>query len=564
MEFYLVLALSTATIAALAVAVWKKTRQFAFLLGFGFLYYWSLYGGWLVVNRGMGADRSYRFEYMFYRLFPVYLDEYYLAALILYALFIVTVQITVLVVARGPVHAAHAPATRVVVSHPVLLTIAGLCTVGAYALAWRAIGMALAAGTSAYGALTVPGLVPLGTVYQMLHQSGLTFALLGATIYLCGDRARYIVGRRGLNALGYLVVLGALGTLSVVMGNRSMLVFAASGAALFYLVNAERPSRALIGGVVAAGIVSMSLLGIFRGAGGLRDLGGQGLVGKVRYVVTDALTQDVEPFAAHASMYGTLQKHVPLTYGVSFLWLVTSPIPAVIRPALVPVSYQHYAEHVGAFQDQGFTLHHATGWYINFGVPGVILGAVVLGWIWAALFNRFCAVAHSRSHLGRVFSTVAFWSLTAFLPILIRGGPEGYKGAAVEAMLAPTLMMFASSVMLVRHASGIGLMPRGETGAGGRQGRPSQPPAARARPVMTRIVAATVLAALVAASPAPMARQKAAARDWHVAPDGRPGNDGTLSRPVDLATALDGRRVGAWQHRVARRRDVTRACSRAR
>ena len=76
MEFYVVLALATATIAALAVAVWKKTHQVAFLLGFGFLYYWSLYGGWLVVNRGMGADRSYRFEYMFYRLFPVYLDEY--------------------------------------------------------------------------------------------------------------------------------------------------------------------------------------------------------------------------------------------------------------------------------------------------------------------------------------------------------------------------------------------------------------------------------------------------------------------------------------------------------
>ena len=468
-----------------------------------------------------------------------------MSALILYALFIVTVQITVLVVVRGPVHAAHAPATRVVVSHPVLLTIAGLCAVGAYGLAWRAIGIALAAGTSAYGALLVPGLVPLGTVYQMLHQSGLTFALLGATIYLCGDRGRYIVGRRGLNALGYLVVLGALGTLSVVMGNRSMLVFAASGAALFYLANAERPSRALIGGVVAAGIVSMSLLGIFRGAGGFRDLGGQSLVGKVRYVIADAMTQDVEPFSAHASMYGTLQKHVPLTYGVSFLWLVTSPIPAVIRPALVPVSYQHYAEHVGAFADQGFTLHHATGWYINFGVPGLIVGAVVLGWIWAALFNRFCAVAHSRSHLGRVFSTVAFWSLTAFLPNLNPWWTRGLQGRRRRGDAGAD----ADDVRIQRHVGPARQRHRtdaaGRDCAGGRRGRPSRPSAARARPVMTRIVAATVLAGLVAASPAPLARQTAAARDWHVAPDGRPGNDGTPSRPVDLATALDGRRVGA-------------------
>jgi len=461
MAYYLVLVLATVTIASLAAAVWKKTRQAAFLLGFAFLYYWSLYGGWLVVNRGMGADRSYKFEYMFYRLFPVYLDEYYLSALILYAVFIVSVQLTVLVVARGPVQAGPAQATRIVVSHPMLLAIAGICALGAYALAWRAVTAAIAAGTSAYGALSVPGLIPLATVYQILHQSGLTFALIGVSILLCGDRARYIVGRRGRSVIGYLVVLGALGGLSVVMGNRSMLVFGAAGAALFYLVNAERPSRALIAGVLVAGVASMSLLGIIRGAGALRELGGVDVIGKLRYVVADAMTQDVEPFAAHASMYGTLQKHVPLTYGTSFLWLATSVIPAAVRPALVPISYEHYATNVGAFQEQGFTIHHATGWYLNFGVPGLVLGAVVLGWVWAALFNRFRGAADSASHFGRVFSTLTFWTFTAYIPILIRAGPEGYKGATVEAMLVPTLMMVASTVTLARHAGRLRLVPRG-------------------------------------------------------------------------------------------------------
>jgi len=35
---------------------------------------------------------------------------------------------------------------------------------------------------------------------------------------------------------------------------------------------------------------------------------------------------------------------------------------------------------VGAIQNQGYSLHHATGWYLNFGYFGVALGAVVMAW----------------------------------------------------------------------------------------------------------------------------------------------------------------------------------------
>jgi len=112
------------------------------------------------------------------------------------------------------------------------------------------------------------------------------------------------------------------------------------------------------------------------------------------------------------------------------------------RPAGV---YEFYADAVGAVEGQGYTIHHATGWYINFGVPGLIVGAIVFGWFWSKLFNRLYATADGQAHASRVFTVLAFWTFTAWIPVLVRAGPEGYKNIAFEALLGPTLFMTAAS-----------------------------------------------------------------------------------------------------------------------
>ena len=92
---------------------------------------------------------------------------------------------------------------------------------------------------------------------------------------------------------------------------------------------------------------------------------------------------------------------------------------------------------MGAIQNQGYSLHHATGWYLNFGVAGVFLGGLVLGLVWA-----FCLNAHQRIRPGsgllfRLFAVIAPWLFVAYLPPLVRAGPEGYKGFLIEAVLIP-------------------------------------------------------------------------------------------------------------------------------
>jgi hypothetical protein len=458
MEYYAVLTIATLTVLMFSAAVWRKTRQPAFMVGFAFLYYWSLYGGWLVVNRAMGSDRAYRFEYLFYKLFPVYLDQDYLWSLVLYSIFVITVQMVVLRVARRPLLHSDTPETATPVSHFRIVTIAALLLAGAYYLVWDVVTGAAGAGQSAYGGEAVANLRFL-SVYQLLHEAAGALVLLGACIAVSGSRARFIAGTRRAQPLAYAVVIAASVTLTMAMGSRNMLVFAIVAAALFYTVNSPKPSRTLLATSAVAAVAGMALVGVLRSTSGSRELGSEDLAGRIRYVVGETLSQDVEAFAAHASMYGALQKDVPLTYGASFVWLASSVLPGAIRPAVVPLAYEHYATHVGASQGQGFTLHHATGWYINFGLPGVVAGAAVLGWIWASLFNAFIGSAGRGSHAGRMAAMVMFWTFTGYLPILIRSGIEAYKGVLVEGLLFPTMLMVVSSVRLARVGGRIRVVP---------------------------------------------------------------------------------------------------------
>ena len=48
MEFYVVLTVATACIAALAALLYLRSGSLSFPLGLVFLYFWSLHGGWTI------------------------------------------------------------------------------------------------------------------------------------------------------------------------------------------------------------------------------------------------------------------------------------------------------------------------------------------------------------------------------------------------------------------------------------------------------------------------------------------------------------------------------------
>ena len=163
-----------------------------------------------------------------------------------------------------------------------------------------------------------------------------------------------------------------------------------------------------------------------------------------------------ELFYAHFSMYGVLHKHVPLTYGSSFVSLAVSFIPRAIYPdRMKDISYYYY-DAVHAKPGQFYTLHHATAYYLNFGVPGIFLGGGILAsfFIFAFYINFYSFKSKS-----------IFWVLLKYLiPFLIcgqlvtfiTGGPEAYKSMALEGILIPVLLLWVCcrKIPIIKNGNG--------------------------------------------------------------------------------------------------------------
>ena len=116
-------------------------------------------------------------------------------------------------------------------------------------------------------------------------------------------------------------------------------------------------------------------------------------------------------------------------------------MPRVLWPDRPYDIYRYYSESVGTVQNQGYSLHHATGWYLNFGYLGVPLGAVVMAFVWSRCINARRAIGRGTGLPFRLFAIVAPWLFAACLPPMLRAGPEGYKGLIIEGALIPVAVL---------------------------------------------------------------------------------------------------------------------------
>lgn len=444
MQFYATLVAITLAVAIMALATWFKTRCVAFIVGFFFIYNWTLQGAWYLIRERMGYGGDGRFEYLYYKVFPVYLDTDYLWTLWFYGLFILSIGTAVLLKAHRGLRQPRLGPIRI--SHSRIIMVAAICSVTGFFIIKDALGTAADLNSSGY--VIVSTLTPLWTVFQILNETSLVSLAVGFAIWLSGNKGIYITGdRRWFSGLIYLTMLVAVMGLNSFLGNRTTPLFSFTTMGLFYVANNKRINwpAVLLGGVVTVAVVILP--GITRDEYKMKAMKGKSWGERILYLVTEGKSS-VEALAAHISMYGSLHKHLPLTYGSSFVSLAASIIPHSLWPERPPEIYVHYATGVRAVEGQGYTIHHATAWYLNFGFAGVLAGGFLLGWIWAVLFNA-CGQAENRiRHFRRVFMTTAFWTFTGFIPTLLRVGPEGYKGLTIEALLIPAAVFTFASLRL--------------------------------------------------------------------------------------------------------------------
>ncbi len=148
-----------------------------------------------------------------------------------------------------------------------------------------------------------------------------------------------------------------------------------------------------------------------------------------------------ELFYAHFSMYGVIHKQVPITYGSSIKYLAVSLIPRSIYNNRPPDIYSYYAKEVGAVPGQIYTIHHATAWYLNFGIAGIIIGAVVL----AGIFIFSYRIRYIKTTVGGNFMVfVKFlmpYLVCGQIVTFITAGPEAYKAMIIEGVIIPIVIL---------------------------------------------------------------------------------------------------------------------------
>ena len=434
MEYYFLLASATTVIVVLLLALYRRLRDFGVIVGIGALYYWSLYGGWFIVTDKLGGASGQHYHYLEYKLFPLALDGHYMLTLIVYAVFIVVVQLTML----GVIPARRVrPVPRLIFRHEPVILIGLVAGIASYLIVREKLSVAWALNSSAY-IYTRSQTGPWFTLHQVLNRIALVPSAIGAATWLAGKRSRYFVsvGRR-YTGPAYAALLGGMCIFTFVLGNKNEVFTALLTGLLAYVGSLARPDWRKVGLAVALGLWYLAAVDFFRGT----PVSQMGETLRARFeqstdVAHFVATSD-EAFAAHFSMYGVLAAGVEPKFGYSLYSLLCSVIPRVIWPERPKDIYYYYTENVGAIQGQGYSIHHAAGWYLNFGYPGVVLGALVLGLVWARILGARGKIRGGSGLPFRLLAVVGPWAFAAGLPPLIRAGPEAYKGLVIECLLIP-------------------------------------------------------------------------------------------------------------------------------
>ncbi len=448
MEYFTLLGIATVVIAALAAALYRQRRDVGLVVGIAALYYWSLYGAWSIVIDKTGGFSGQHYQYLEYKMFPIALDGRYLVTLALYAGFIILVELTLLAALsrRRP-----RPIPRLVLRHEAILLAGFAAGIVSYLVIRDKLSMAAAINTSAYWYTRSQG-DQWFTLHQVLNRVALIPPAIGMATLAAGRRSRYFVNvERRYTWPAYLLLAAGMGAFTFVLGNKNEVLTALLAGVLTYAGSLARPRWWKIGLALAAGVWFLAAVDFFR-ASPITQIGAAVLArGQDSDDVSHFVTTSNEAFAAHFSLYGVLASETEPKFGYSLYSLACSVIPRVLWPERPRDIYLYYSESVGTIQNQGYSLHHATGWYLNFGYAGVAVGAVVLGLLWAACLNAHQKIRRRSGLLYRLFATIAPWVMVAGLPPLIRAGPEGYKGLILESFLIPVgVLVFACRAKIAK------------------------------------------------------------------------------------------------------------------
>lgn len=460
---YLVLLVLTVLYVMAVVAVYRRSRDLTIPVGAFLAYFWTLMGAWPFIIDASTGYMGYRiglaYYYLMEKMFPFEVDGDYVEALLLLGSFLFGLAAAWLLM-FGRRQLAMGPTRQVIPVDHTRLIIGGLSVMLlSFLLIVPDIRRAMHEDVSVYLAVSNAG-GARAALHGLLNEMVAICLIVGYAVRL-SEAAPYplFLSRNGKWAdRAYPLALLLAGLFFVFIGDRHPLFLGSviGCLLLFQLYGRQgwRPALPLVlicaGSIVLAGwvrsftwneVATLKKFETPRPDPYPYDLPLIAHVPAKKGALADVLEPvwTNELFAAHFSMYGVLRREVPLAPGMSFNYLLHAFIPSFLadRPSTI---YDHYAAEARLVPGQGYTIHQATAWYLNVGWPGPFIGGFVLGLLWTG--------ARWIIHRGRVTSRVTAilqlvpFLFVAFLPQLLRSGPEAYKGLLVEGFAIPLVVMF--------------------------------------------------------------------------------------------------------------------------
>jgi hypothetical protein len=469
MNAYLLLAGITGILALGTYWVFRRTRDRSFLLGMALLYFWTFMGAWFFIGDAMGGYKGYQiglgYYYLMEKMFPFELDSCYLHSLMGYGGF--TAALLGGVLFALPKKNRETPSgPLLVLDHRVFFLLALLATLCSFLLVRPTVLLAMQLEESIY-LVTRTTAFQGATIHALCNELAAFSLLVGWALYLGARHPRYFASRTGTwPGWAYPVALLVLELYFMMLGNKHELFMGMVLGILLFLANSKRPNYRMLGVYLAFCVVPMVVTSNIRGAS-VQDLKALELhraaeedpfqVEVVKHVPRRAKADNMtmrlgqiflsnEMFAAHFSLYGVCREQVQPVPGLSFRYLAAAAVPRVLRDQRPPTTYDIYADGAGLMPGQGYTIHQATGWYLNGGWGMLLAGGLVLGLAWGLLI-RWRVRPPGSGLVVRIFSVMGVSCWVAYLPILLRDGPELLKGMVVEGMAIPMLAVLLSALV---------------------------------------------------------------------------------------------------------------------
>ena len=425
---YILLVLITVYVVWISLAIVKRSGSLIPVVPIAVMYFWSIFGAWSFIPLKMSGGS------IFYEdiLFTVNIDGNYFAMLCYYSLFIVVFSLFLFNYAKKTILFKRLATTQHLGYREPIESLAGsirynlvlYIMLGVFVLfSYQDIIAAMTSNMSAYSLSRFSSTVKNGSLIQFC---GDTFSYLAIPILFSNKhevRKRIVV-----------VLFAVYFIINFLLGNRNILLCDLVIVALLLSQLKGLKSVLKIKYVLIA-IVAFSLIQFitFVRGSSINDV----LAGQQNFNFWEiflSATQSSEQYAAQISMYGVEKYDVPITYGKGVVYFVSTFIPQFVGLERPERLYHYYIQHtVHGTLKMGVTMHHATAWYLDFGVIGIILGALLWAYVLVYLYKR-------KSRFLYLYGAIIFSAVS--IQMIRDNGIESYKGGLILNTIIPMLVIY--------------------------------------------------------------------------------------------------------------------------